>query len=158
MNGGRGGFCRRSKRAAPFRSRFAFQGHNRIITYSRPVYFCALCGLILLLDAGAEAGRAATHTVYGLPLFSPESLRSARDLVMGESIWGRGSPWGRERASPVPSEPLTACGAARPAFPPGSPAFRRLPGPDVDLRRGVWTRPEVPGAGCQWDAPGWGWG
>lgn len=94
MNGRRGGFCRRSKRAAPFRSRFAFQGHNRIITYSRPVYFCALCGLILLLDAGAKAGRAATHTVYGLPLFSPESLRSARDLVMGESVWGRGEPMG----------------------------------------------------------------
>lgn len=94
MNGGRGGFCRPRERAAPFRSRFAFQGHNRIITYSRPVYFCALCGLILLLDAGAEAGRAATHTVYGLPLFSPESLRSARDLVMGESVWGRGEPMG----------------------------------------------------------------
>ncbi|XP_054432728.1 pecanex-like protein 2 [Pteronotus mesoamericanus] len=57
-------------------------GHNQIITYSRPVYFCVLCGLILLLDAEAEAWRPATHTVYGLRLFSPGSLQAARDLLI----------------------------------------------------------------------------
>ncbi|XP_039706280.1 pecanex-like protein 2, partial [Pteropus medius] len=75
-------------------------GHNRIITYSRPIYFCALCGLILLLDAGAKARRAPTHTVYGLQLLAPESLRSARDLVMapGGTPAGRGA--GMAKVSP----------------------------------------------------------
>ncbi|XP_066239383.1 pecanex-like protein 2 isoform X2 [Saccopteryx leptura] len=57
-------------------------GHNQIITYSRPVYFCVLCGLILLLDAGAKARYLPTYTVYGLKLFSPGSLQSARDLLI----------------------------------------------------------------------------
>ncbi|KAM8819372.1 pecanex-like protein 2 [Rhynchonycteris naso] len=57
-------------------------GHNQIITYSRPVYFCLLCGLILLLDAGAEARYPPTYAVYGLKLFSPGSLQSARDLLI----------------------------------------------------------------------------
>ncbi|XP_032346437.1 pecanex-like protein 2 [Camelus ferus] len=57
-------------------------GHNQIITYSRPVYFCMLCGLILLLDAGAKARHPPTYIVYGLKLFSPEMLRSARDLLI----------------------------------------------------------------------------
>ncbi|XP_053523286.1 pecanex-like protein 2 isoform X1 [Artibeus jamaicensis] len=57
-------------------------GHNQIITYSRPVYFCVLCGLILLLDAGATARRPATYTVYGLQLFSAGSLQLARDLLI----------------------------------------------------------------------------
>ncbi|XP_045673940.1 pecanex-like protein 2 [Phyllostomus hastatus] len=57
-------------------------GHNQIITYSRPVYFCVLCGLILLLDAGAAARRPATRAVYGLQLFSAGSLQSARDLLI----------------------------------------------------------------------------
>ncbi|XP_024417583.2 pecanex-like protein 2 isoform X2 [Desmodus rotundus] len=57
-------------------------GHNQIITYSRPIYFCVLCGLILLLDAGATTRRPATHTVYGLQLFSAASLQSARDLLI----------------------------------------------------------------------------
>ncbi|ELK05085.1 Pecanex-like protein 2 [Pteropus alecto] len=74
--------CQYSLLKARPQAAFVFQGHNRIITYSRPIYFCALCGLILLLDAGAKARRAPTHTVYGLQLLSPESLRSARDLVM----------------------------------------------------------------------------
>ncbi|KAM5300943.1 pecanex-like protein 2 isoform 2-T2 [Glossophaga mutica] len=57
-------------------------GHNQIITYSRPVYFCVLCGLILLLDSGAMAQRPATYAVYGLRLFSAGSLQSARDLLI----------------------------------------------------------------------------
>ncbi|XP_006898117.1 PREDICTED: pecanex-like protein 2-like, partial [Elephantulus edwardii] len=57
-------------------------GHNQIITYSRPVYFCVLCGLILLLDTGAKAERPPTHVVYGLKLFSPGSLQLARDYLI----------------------------------------------------------------------------
>ncbi|XP_077024470.1 pecanex-like protein 2 isoform X2 [Tamandua tetradactyla] len=57
-------------------------GHNQIITYSRPIYFCVLCGLILLLDTGAKARRPSTYIVYGLKLFSPGSLQSARDHLI----------------------------------------------------------------------------
>ncbi|XP_045153932.1 pecanex-like protein 2 isoform X3 [Echinops telfairi] len=57
-------------------------GHNQIITYSRPIYFCMLCGLILLLDIGAKARHPPTYVVYGLKIFSPGSLQSARDHLM----------------------------------------------------------------------------
>uniref|UniRef100_A0A8B9GDP9 Pecanex-like protein n=1 Tax=Amazona collaria TaxID=241587 RepID=A0A8B9GDP9_9PSIT len=57
-------------------------GHNKIIIYSRPVYFCILCGLILLLDAGSKDTNPPVYTMYGLKLFSPRSLQSARDHVI----------------------------------------------------------------------------
>uniref|UniRef100_A0A8D2CTF0 Pecanex-like protein n=1 Tax=Sciurus vulgaris TaxID=55149 RepID=A0A8D2CTF0_SCIVU len=57
-------------------------GHNQIITYSRPIYFCVLCGLILLLDAGAKARRPPSYAVYGLHLFSADFLQSARDHLI----------------------------------------------------------------------------
>ncbi|XP_051677421.1 pecanex-like protein 2 isoform X2 [Oryctolagus cuniculus] len=57
-------------------------GHNQIITYSRPIYFCVLCGLILLLDTGAKARHPPSYVVYGLKLFSPASLQSARDYLI----------------------------------------------------------------------------
>ncbi|XP_006870633.1 PREDICTED: pecanex-like protein 2 [Chrysochloris asiatica] len=57
-------------------------GHNQIIAYSRPIYFCMLCGLILLLDTGAKARHPPTYVVYGLKLFSPGSLQSARDHLI----------------------------------------------------------------------------
>lgn len=66
---------------------FFFQGHNKIITYSRPVYFCILCGLILLLDAGSKDTNPSVYTMYGLKLFSPRFLQSARDHIIGESIF-----------------------------------------------------------------------
>nr|XP_021504050.1 pecanex-like protein 2 [Meriones unguiculatus] len=56
-------------------------GHNPVIAYSRPVYFCMLCGLVLLLDAWAEASQPH-HAVYGLKLLTPESLRAARDHLV----------------------------------------------------------------------------
>uniref|UniRef100_A0A8C3LKG5 Pecanex-like protein n=1 Tax=Chrysolophus pictus TaxID=9089 RepID=A0A8C3LKG5_CHRPC len=62
-------------------------GHNKIITYSRPVYFCILCGLILLLDAGSKDTNPSVYTMYGLKLFSPRFLQSARDHIIGESIF-----------------------------------------------------------------------
>ncbi|XP_059533758.1 pecanex-like protein 2 isoform X1 [Myotis daubentonii] len=58
-------------------------GHNQIIAYSRPIYFCVLCGLLLLLDAGAKARHPPTYVVYGLKLCSPGSLQSARDFLLG---------------------------------------------------------------------------
>nr|XP_008122431.1 PREDICTED: pecanex-like protein 2 isoform X2 [Anolis carolinensis] len=58
-------------------------GHNQVITYSRPVYFCVLCGLILLLDAGSKNRSPPIFTVYGLKVFSPGSFRAARDHVIG---------------------------------------------------------------------------
>uniref|UniRef100_A0A803Y8T7 Pecanex-like protein n=1 Tax=Meleagris gallopavo TaxID=9103 RepID=A0A803Y8T7_MELGA len=57
-------------------------GHNKIITYSRPVYFCILCGLILLLDAGSKDTNPSVYTMYGLKLFSPRFLQSARDHII----------------------------------------------------------------------------
>ncbi|ERE78331.1 pecanex-like protein 2 [Cricetulus griseus] len=57
-------------------------GHNQIIAYSRPIYFCMLCGLILLLDAGAKARHPPSYVVYGLKLFSPETLQSIRDHLI----------------------------------------------------------------------------
>uniref|UniRef100_A0A8C0ZTE4 Pecanex-like protein n=1 Tax=Castor canadensis TaxID=51338 RepID=A0A8C0ZTE4_CASCN len=57
-------------------------GHNQIIAYSRPVYFCVLCGLILLLDTEAKAQHPPRFMVYGLKLFSPESLQVARDCLI----------------------------------------------------------------------------
>ncbi|XP_054836140.1 pecanex-like protein 2 [Eublepharis macularius] len=58
-------------------------GHNQIITYSRPVYFCILCGLILLLDAGSKNKSPSIYTVYGVKIFSPGSLQAARDHAIG---------------------------------------------------------------------------
>ncbi|XP_044276198.1 pecanex-like protein 2 isoform X2 [Varanus komodoensis] len=58
-------------------------GHNQMIIYSRPVYFCILCGLILLLDAGSKNRSPSVYTVYGLKIFSPGSFQAARDHVIG---------------------------------------------------------------------------
>ncbi|KAF7253650.1 Pecanex-like protein 2 [Varanus komodoensis] len=57
-------------------------GHNQMIIYSRPVYFCILCGLILLLDAGSKNRSPSVYTVYGLKIFSPGSFQAARDHVI----------------------------------------------------------------------------
>ncbi|XP_028623600.1 pecanex-like protein 2 [Grammomys surdaster] len=57
-------------------------GHNQIIAYSRPIYFCVLCGLILLLDAGAKARHPPSYVVYGLKFFTPETLQSVRDHLI----------------------------------------------------------------------------
>ncbi|NP_780770.2 pecanex-like protein 2 [Mus musculus] len=57
-------------------------GHNQIIAYSRPIYFCMLCSLILLLDAGAKAKHPPSYVVYGLKLFTPETLQAVRDHLI----------------------------------------------------------------------------
>ncbi|KAE8602069.1 hypothetical protein XENTR_v10013871 [Xenopus tropicalis] len=57
-------------------------GYNKIITYSRPVYFCILCGLILLLDSGAQTTNMHLPVLYGIYLFSSNSFGIARDFVI----------------------------------------------------------------------------
>uniref|UniRef100_A0AAY5KK56 Pecanex-like protein n=1 Tax=Esox lucius TaxID=8010 RepID=A0AAY5KK56_ESOLU len=57
-------------------------GHNRIIAYSRPVYFCLCCGLIWVLDYSSERTSSARFTLYGVALTSSLVLASARDLII----------------------------------------------------------------------------
>ncbi|XP_056152460.1 pecanex-like protein 1 [Lampris incognitus] len=57
-------------------------GHNRIIAYSRPVYFCLCCGLIWLLHYGSQRTTSSRFTLYGAALTSSLLLASARDLVI----------------------------------------------------------------------------
>uniref|UniRef100_A0A669EE28 Pecanex-like protein n=1 Tax=Oreochromis niloticus TaxID=8128 RepID=A0A669EE28_ORENI len=58
------------------------EGHNRIIAYSRPVYFCLCCGLIWLLHYGSLRTTSSRFTLYGVALTSSLVLTSARDLVI----------------------------------------------------------------------------
>ncbi|XP_051503281.1 pecanex-like protein 1 isoform X4 [Myxocyprinus asiaticus] len=57
-------------------------GHNRIIAYSRPVYFCLCCGLIWLLHYGSVNGRSSSVSLYGVSLTSSVLLSQARDLLI----------------------------------------------------------------------------
>ncbi|XP_041418756.1 pecanex-like protein 2 isoform X2 [Xenopus laevis] len=57
-------------------------GYNKIITYSRPVYFCILCGLILLFDAGAQTTNMHLPVFYGIYFFSSNSFEISRDIVI----------------------------------------------------------------------------
>ncbi|XP_061098585.1 pecanex-like protein 1 isoform X1 [Conger conger] len=57
-------------------------GHNRIIAYSRPVYFCLCCGLIWVLHYGSVRTTSARVSLYGLGLTSSLLLASARDLLI----------------------------------------------------------------------------
>ncbi|XP_064148732.1 pecanex-like protein 1 isoform X5 [Loxodonta africana] len=57
-------------------------GHNRIIAYSRPVYFCLCCGLIWLLDYGSRNITTTKFKLYGITFTNPLVLISARDLVI----------------------------------------------------------------------------
>nr|XP_028580678.1 pecanex-like protein 1 isoform X3 [Podarcis muralis] len=57
-------------------------GHNRIIAYSRPVYFCICCSLIWLLDYGSKSTFTARFRLYGMAFTNPILLLSARDLII----------------------------------------------------------------------------
>ncbi|XP_056283254.1 pecanex-like protein 1 [Pseudoliparis swirei] len=57
-------------------------GHNRIIAYSRPVYFCLCCGLIWLLHYGSLRTTSSRFTLYGVAFTNSLVLASARDLVI----------------------------------------------------------------------------
>uniref|UniRef100_A0A8C0JAF1 Pecanex-like protein n=1 Tax=Chelonoidis abingdonii TaxID=106734 RepID=A0A8C0JAF1_CHEAB len=56
-------------------------GHNWIIAYSRPVYFCVACVLIWVLDLCARAVPVPPITFYGLTLFSTDFFYGARDVT-----------------------------------------------------------------------------
>ncbi|XP_052007085.1 pecanex-like protein 1 isoform X2 [Xyrauchen texanus] len=57
-------------------------GHNRIIAYSRPVYFCLCCGLIWLLHYGSVNCSSSSVSLYGVSLNSSSLLSQARDLLI----------------------------------------------------------------------------
>uniref|UniRef100_A0A8C1XRZ5 Pecanex-like protein n=1 Tax=Cyprinus carpio TaxID=7962 RepID=A0A8C1XRZ5_CYPCA len=57
-------------------------GHNRIIAYSRPVYFCLCCGLIWLLHYGSINSSSTAVSLYGVTLTSSILLSQARDLLV----------------------------------------------------------------------------
>uniref|UniRef100_A0A671SJ92 Pecanex-like protein n=1 Tax=Sinocyclocheilus anshuiensis TaxID=1608454 RepID=A0A671SJ92_9TELE len=57
-------------------------GHNRIIAYSRPVYFCLCCGLIWLLHYGSVNSSYTAVSLYGVALTSSVLLSQARDLLI----------------------------------------------------------------------------
>ncbi|KAF6105391.1 pecanex 3 [Phyllostomus discolor] len=56
-------------------------GHNWVIAYSRPVYFCICCLLIWLLDALGAAQPFPPVTLYGLTFFSASFFFCARDVA-----------------------------------------------------------------------------
>ncbi|KAM8971273.1 pecanex-like protein 3 isoform 6-T6 [Sarcophilus harrisii] len=56
-------------------------GHNWVIAYSRPVYFCCSCLLIWLLDALGSALPFPPVSLYGLTLFSAPFFFCARDVA-----------------------------------------------------------------------------
>ncbi|XP_036715659.1 pecanex-like protein 3 isoform X10 [Balaenoptera musculus] len=56
-------------------------GHNWVIAYSRPVYFCICCLLIWLLDALGSAQPFPPVPLYGLTLFSASFFFCARDVA-----------------------------------------------------------------------------
>ncbi|KAG8522605.1 Pecanex-like protein 3 [Galemys pyrenaicus] len=57
------------------------KGHNWVIAYSRPVYFCICCLLIWLLDALGSAQPFPPVSLYGLTLFSASFFFCARDVA-----------------------------------------------------------------------------
>ncbi|XP_048475671.1 pecanex-like protein 3 isoform X5 [Rhincodon typus] len=57
-------------------------GHNWIIAYSRPVYFCMCCAMIWLFDFGSQRSDLQPISLYGVTLFSAQSFACARDVVI----------------------------------------------------------------------------
>uniref|UniRef100_A0A4W6FE45 Pecanex-like protein n=1 Tax=Lates calcarifer TaxID=8187 RepID=A0A4W6FE45_LATCA len=55
-------------------------GHNRIIAYSRPVYFCLCCGLIWLLHYGSLRITSSRFTLYGVAL--TKTLSHSRQVFL----------------------------------------------------------------------------
>ena len=61
-------------------------GHNRLVAFGRPLYFCLLCGLTLLLlqcrDAGGGGGQDGGGVrLYGLRLSTAPILDAALELL-----------------------------------------------------------------------------
>uniref|UniRef100_A0A3B5QEB3 Pecanex-like protein n=1 Tax=Xiphophorus maculatus TaxID=8083 RepID=A0A3B5QEB3_XIPMA len=58
------------------------QGHNWIIVYSRPVYFCLCCGMIWIFDLSGRAGSLQPFSLYGVTFFSGHFLLCVRDMLI----------------------------------------------------------------------------
>ncbi|XP_072136460.1 LOW QUALITY PROTEIN: pecanex-like protein 2 [Mobula birostris] len=58
-------------------------GHNRIVAYSRSIYFSICCGLVWVLDLGSKSTRLPSSTLYGFRLMSAENFATARDFIIG---------------------------------------------------------------------------
>uniref|UniRef100_UPI00358F602F pecanex-like protein 1 isoform X2 n=1 Tax=Myxine glutinosa TaxID=7769 RepID=UPI00358F602F len=61
-------------------------GHNRVIAYSRPVYFCLCCALMWLLDLASRKTTGPSFTLYGIQFTPPSHLIYARDLVIAFTL------------------------------------------------------------------------
>uniref|UniRef100_A0A8C2J063 Pecanex-like protein n=1 Tax=Cyprinus carpio TaxID=7962 RepID=A0A8C2J063_CYPCA len=57
-------------------------GHNWIIVYSRPVYFCLCCVLIWVFDLVGHSDSMRPFTLYGVTFFSAHFLLCARDMLI----------------------------------------------------------------------------
>uniref|UniRef100_A0A4W4F0B4 Pecanex-like protein n=1 Tax=Electrophorus electricus TaxID=8005 RepID=A0A4W4F0B4_ELEEL len=58
------------------------RGHNWIIVYSRPVYFCLCCVLIWVFDLTGHAHSLQHFSLYGVVFFSAHFLLCARDMLI----------------------------------------------------------------------------
>ncbi|XP_068683309.1 pecanex-like protein 1 isoform X4 [Montipora foliosa] len=58
-------------------------GHNHMIVFSRPTYFCVLAVCILMLDKLAQSPNISTFTVYGVPFATKFTLTYSRDFLIG---------------------------------------------------------------------------
>ncbi|KAK1882682.1 Pecanex-like protein 3, partial [Dissostichus eleginoides] len=57
-------------------------GHNWIIVYSRPVYFCLCCVLIWIFDQSGRFGNLQPFSLYGVTFFSAHFLLCIRDMLI----------------------------------------------------------------------------
>uniref|UniRef100_A0A672PC59 Pecanex-like protein n=1 Tax=Sinocyclocheilus grahami TaxID=75366 RepID=A0A672PC59_SINGR len=57
-------------------------GHNWIIVYSRPVYFCLCCVLISVFDLVGHSDSMRPFILYGVTFFSTHFLLCARDMLI----------------------------------------------------------------------------
>uniref|UniRef100_A0A8C4XDJ4 Pecanex-like protein n=1 Tax=Erpetoichthys calabaricus TaxID=27687 RepID=A0A8C4XDJ4_ERPCA len=60
-------------------------GHNQIIAYSRPAYFCIFCCLIWLLELALKQENLPVTSVYGVRLISSESLKTLQDVLIAST-------------------------------------------------------------------------
>uniref|UniRef100_A0A3Q2YCA0 Pecanex-like protein n=1 Tax=Hippocampus comes TaxID=109280 RepID=A0A3Q2YCA0_HIPCM len=57
-------------------------GHNWIIVYSRPVYFCLCCVMIWIFDLSGRSDSLQPFTLYGVTFFSAHFLLCVRDMLL----------------------------------------------------------------------------
>ncbi|XP_056262587.1 pecanex-like protein 3 isoform X2 [Pseudoliparis swirei] len=61
-------------------------GHNWIIVYSRPVYFCLCCVMIWIFDLSGRSGSLQPFSLYGITFFSAHFLLCVRDMLIVFSL------------------------------------------------------------------------